>query len=331
MIVCNSNSVEIVRELIRAGAVVDTAVMKECSAKSALAMEMLNIFNKSTTNDEIYNLDEDEDRSTFYLFIKSTKEPCLSFSIEKDDANSNSLILRVHTIHRCGKTTGNNIIANLIAFAESNNFNKIIIDQDASSIEFYMMQQPVRIKLYALSVLIYGETWYNKKGFYSSMYTSEDNRDNKENNKKIVQRSITEWLIQMPPMEDAFCREAFNKIIGEMPLITLDEPLTPSKQPSSPSNLSASTMSSITPTTSYPTPPRTPPRTPVQKTARTLDNTTIREVFIFIYHQTKMFNTYSLEIKIVKFRDLQMYEKLIKYVCIRPPFKFGLYNLVKTF
>ena len=130
-------------------------------------------------------------------------------------------IVQTDGISKCGGTSsGNYILESLKLFATRYGYNKIIIPIDTSELplDFGNTTEHIMINLSGLYLLTTGETWYNKHGFYAEIFTPEENMENKENNLRIINLSLNDWLknVNDKDKEKRFIFHIFSKIIREM-------------------------------------------------------------------------------------------------------------------
>jgi hypothetical protein len=111
-----------------------------------------------------------ENTTKIHISEKGGKDDCAWFVIYPDH-------IYITGLHKCGTTTGNNLLEKFDLLAQQiPNMNYIKLD-DESNIKMCRQQ----IQLYTLKILITGQSWYNKYG-YGSDYT----QDEILNNKKII-------------------------------------------------------------------------------------------------------------------------------------------------
>lgn len=216
-------------------------------------------------------INEDDDTDMIEYYIYNGTELCIWFYI-----NIAARTLSVLQLNRCGNTSGNKNLSFLTAFALKSRCNRIIIEADESSLVFSNgAGDEIHIPLYKLSMLLYGKSWYNKKGFYNE----EVGRREMAENDETIRFTVAEWLTQIAEYDSEIM---FTRIIDEMN-----------------SNISGA--------------------------IRTMDNTTIREIFAYI--------NYRFTERPV-FEELAEYRDYIDYVfdisLESGLFNFSANNLVKN-
>lgn len=142
-------------------------VIKESNVSS---FDIFNIFVDSNINNEQVN----------------NGIACLSLSFFKDERKGVSIYIQM--ISKCASIDGygKKMIDLLKEFAKTYGYYSIIIGADASGLEFNF-SKVFYIDLAHLHILMTGESWYNKIGFYN-----EDNESEIENNKNIIKQTISE-------------------------------------------------------------------------------------------------------------------------------------------
>jgi hypothetical protein len=118
-------------------------------------------------------------------------EYCLIIKFIKLDKNKVSIY--VDQLIKCSSINnfGNFFIESLKEFANKFGYYSIIIGNDISSLDFIYPEKNnsiVEINLSALNILIFGESWYNKMGFYNT-----DNLDEIEFNRYIINKPISDF------------------------------------------------------------------------------------------------------------------------------------------
>lgn len=150
-------------------------------------------------------------------------EYCLIIKFIKLDNNNVSIyieqLIKCSSINNFGKF----FIESLKEFADKFGYYSIIIGNDISSLDFIYPEKNnliVEINLSVLNILIFGESWYNKMGFYNAY-----NLDEIEFNKYIINKPISEFFdseniitliddeIHMRNSKSGFNRQ-FKKIIN---------------------------------------------------------------------------------------------------------------------
>ncbi len=90
------------------------------------------------------------------------------------------------------KATGAELLYSLYNVAKELGYNIVLED---SSYKFFPLREGSRavcqIDLATYNILLTGESWYNKYGYYS-----EDHNDNKSSNKKIMNKMLSECLTE---------------------------------------------------------------------------------------------------------------------------------------
>lgn len=158
--------------------------------------------------------DEEEEKRNFILsqipiFFSPTEyvvaepvvhEDSISFSYKdiNDDSDCGNLFVFYKQTHgnkiyldslkKCGSNSGTKNLTTIIEFATSLPFIDYITLEDHSKIQ--ICKEPnLEISLKLLDLLSYGESWYNKFGFYSKNYSNEQ-----VNNGKIVELKFLDAL-----------------------------------------------------------------------------------------------------------------------------------------
>lgn len=128
---------------------------------------------------------------TTYINVIDTfsDQICLSMNITTD-------VLHVSLLKKTPHVHGNVLISNIKTLAEELNVPEITLN-DSSSIEYGVYDTEshkyyLTIDLYVLHILLYGESWYNKKGFY--MKDGNKYAEYCEHNKKLLQMSMGSLL-----------------------------------------------------------------------------------------------------------------------------------------
>ena len=129
--------------------------------------------------------------STTYINIKdiSNNKICVSMNITTD-------VLHVSLLKKTKYVSGNAFIDNIKILAEELNVHEITLE-DMSVIEYgiyesELYEYPLTIDLHILHILLYGESWYNKKGFY--MKDGNKNMEYYNHNKKLLKMSMGSLL-----------------------------------------------------------------------------------------------------------------------------------------
>lgn len=111
------------------------------------------------------------------IHISEKGEDCALFIIYPDH-------IYIEALHKCGTTTGNNLLEKFdILASEIPNMTYIRLDDD-SNIQICGRE----IKLYTLKILTTGQSWYNSKG-----YVSDNNDDQKTVNARIINMPYEEF------------------------------------------------------------------------------------------------------------------------------------------
>jgi hypothetical protein len=111
-----------------------------------------------------------ENKTKIQISEKGEKDDCALFVIYPDH-------IYITGLHKCGTTTGNNLLEKFDLLAQQiPNMNYIKLDDD-STIKICGQQ----IQLYTLKILTTGQSWYNKYG-----YVSDDTKYEKAANAKII-------------------------------------------------------------------------------------------------------------------------------------------------
>ena len=119
------------------------------------------------------------------IHISEKGEDCALFIIYPDH-------IYIEALHKCGTTTGNNLLEKFdILASEIPNMTYIRLDDD-SNIELCGRE----IKLYTLKILTTGQSWYNSKG-----YVSDNNDDQKTVNARIINMPYEEFRDKLSAQE----------------------------------------------------------------------------------------------------------------------------------
>ena len=119
------------------------------------------------------------------IHISEKGEDCALFIIYPDH-------IYIKRLHKCGTTTGNNLLEKFdILASEMSNITYVILDDD-SNIQICGRE----IKLYTLKILTTGQSWYNSKG-----YVSDNNYDQKTVNARIINTQYEEFRDKLSAQE----------------------------------------------------------------------------------------------------------------------------------
>ena len=106
-------------------------------------------------------------RIKFYEILDSVGKNCIIFTYYTDTDNRECIY--INGLSKCALNTGTKLLTKIEEFARLANI-KCISLEDASVIE---PCNGVRIKLYYLSILCTGQSWYNKHGYISENHSKE--------------------------------------------------------------------------------------------------------------------------------------------------------------
>lgn len=106
-------------------------------------------------------------RIKFYEILDSVGKNCIIFNYYTDTDNREGIY--INGLSKCALNTGTKLLTKIEEFARLANI-KCISLEDASVIE---PCNGVRIKLYNLSILCTGQSWYNKHGYKSQNHSKE--------------------------------------------------------------------------------------------------------------------------------------------------------------
>jgi len=144
----------------------------------------------SLTAPEEYNGYIDDDFYIIYNGSEYLGHDCVKFECFLKNA---LYIIKTAGISKCGGTSsGNYILECLTLYAQTYGYNRVIISLDTSQLPLDFGdgdRNPIMIELNCLSILTYGESWYNRKGFYSTIF-----REEQATNIPIINMSVSKWL-----------------------------------------------------------------------------------------------------------------------------------------
>ena len=119
------------------------------------------------------------------IHISEKGEDCALFIIYPDH-------IHIKVLHKCGTTTGNNLLEKFdILASEIQNMTYITLDDDSN-----IALCGHKINLYTLKILTTGQSWYNSKG-----YVSDNNDDQKTVNARIINMSYEEFRDKLSAQE----------------------------------------------------------------------------------------------------------------------------------
>ena len=107
-------------------------------------------------------------------------DSCLTIAFNK---TQEGISIKIDMIYKCAPINnyGNFILESIKKFANKYGYYSIIIDTDSSYLDLYFNidgeKRNIIIKLYYLSILSTGKSWYNKMGFYTPI-NKEQIQDN---------------------------------------------------------------------------------------------------------------------------------------------------------
>lgn len=119
----------------------------------------------------------------FYEILDNDGKNCIIFNYYTDTDNREGIY--INGLSKCALNTGTKLLTKIEEFARLANIKRIHLE-DASVIE---PCNGVRIKLYNLSILCTGQSWYNKHGYKSENHDAEVNH-----NRKLIQTSIVKYI-----------------------------------------------------------------------------------------------------------------------------------------
>lgn len=142
-----------------------------------------NLYNSFNDRPIKYNFDVVTDGKFFNIIINDNdynliskynpdNEPCLTLQFKNV---SNKVTIYIDILNKCAPINnyGKIMLEILKNFALTYGYYSIIIGSDVSYLDFYIENKEVIIDLANLHILTYGESWYNKLGFYNPLNKKE--------------------------------------------------------------------------------------------------------------------------------------------------------------
>jgi hypothetical protein len=120
----------------------------------------------------------------FYEIKDLRGDLCLTFGID-DTAE-----MYVESIDKCSGTAGNDIVQRIVWFAKSYGCRKInLVDAARLIVGISRKNTYCKFKIYLLSILTTGQSWYNKFGFVSDNYENEV-----ANNRNLMNITVGDFI-----------------------------------------------------------------------------------------------------------------------------------------